>query len=151
MPRSSKSQDELGNALRELPRAEPSIGFRRRVLNRLQEKRAHRVAWRPVYVAALAAILMSIPVGVLVKENRDQARSRLRVEQLRQEYRLLEQDLLDLQRLAIRSTPLVGVQGSGELDYILDLRNLYADPVDGPRFSTRDSSLARPASYRSTP
>ena len=52
--RSSKSQDELGDALRELPRAEASIGFRRRVLNRLEEERLRRVAWRPVYVAVIA-------------------------------------------------------------------------------------------------
>lgn len=144
-------KNELGNALRELPRAEASIGFRRRVLNRLEEERLRRVAWRPVYVAVLALIVTSIPVGLLIKENRDQARSRQRVEQLREEYRSLEQELLDLQSLAMRSTPLVGVQGAGEYDYVLDLRNLYADPESGPRFSTGDSPLARPASYRSTP
>ena len=147
--RSSKSQDELGNALRELPRAEASIGFRRRVLNRLDEERLRRIAWRPVYVAALALIVTLIPVGVLVKENRDQARSRQRVEQLREEYRSLEQELLDLRSLAIRSTPLVGVQGAGEYDYVLDLRNLYADPEGGSRSSPVDPPLARPVSYRS--
>lgn len=149
--RTPMSQDEMGDALRELPRARASIGFRRRVVSRLDEGRSRRVSWRPVYLAAATAIVLSIPVGLVVKENRDEARSRLRVEQLREEYRSLEQDLLDLQRLAIRSRPVVGVRGAGELDYILDLRNLYADPVGGSRLSNRDSPLARPASYRSTP
>ena len=148
--RSSKLQDEMGDALRELPRAQASIGFRRRLLSRLDEERSRRVTWRPVYLAAAVAIVLSIPVGLLVKENRDQAHSRLRVEQLREEYRSLEQDLLDLQSLAIRSRPVVGVRGAGELDYILDLRNLYADPEGGSRLLDRDSPLARPASYRST-
>ena len=149
--RNPMSQDEMGDALRELPRARASIGFRRRVVSRLDEGRSRRVSWRPVYLAAATAIVLSIPVGLLVKENRDEARSRLRVEQLREEYRSLEQDLLDLQRLAIRSRPMVGVRGAGELDYILDLRNLYADPEGGSRLSNRGSPLARPASYRSTP
>ncbi len=149
--RSSKSQDELGDALRELPRAEASIGFRRRVLNRLEEERLRRVVWRPVYVAVIALIVTLIPVGVLVKESRDQARSRQRVEQLREEYRSLEQEMLDLQSLAMRSTPLVGVQGAGDYDFVLDLRNLYADPETGPRSSPLDSPLARPVSYRPTP
>ena len=148
---SQKSQDELGNALRELPRAAASIGFRHRVLHRLDEERLRRVTWRPLAVAAVAVIVLAIPAGVWVKQSRDQARSRARVEQLRQEYRSLEQDLHDLQSLAFRSRPVVGVRGSGELDYIVDLRNLYADPERGSRSSTRDSALARPASYRSTP
>ena len=94
---SQKSQDELGHALRELPRAAASIGFRHRVLHRLDEERLRRVTWRPLAVAAVAVIVLAIPAGVWVKQSRDQARSRARVEQLRQEYRSLEQDLLDLQ------------------------------------------------------
>ena len=138
-------QDDLGKALRELPRTEPSIGFRRRVLNRVEERRVRRAAWRPAYLAAALALVMAIPIGVLVRDIRAERRSRQRVETLRQEYRSLEQELLELQRMAVRSRPLVGVEGPGEYDYVIDLRNLYAEPE---RVS---SDLARPASFRSSP
>ena len=132
-------KETIGKALRSLPRAQARDGFRRRVLAGLtgpegglgepEENRAFgmmTISWRFLSVVAAILLVVVIPLSMRSRTIRDERLARERVEALRDEYQALEQDLLDLQRMAIRSRPLVGVAGNGEYDFLIDLRNLYA-------------------------
>jgi len=137
---------DIGEALRTLPRTDASAGFENRVLRRLEDEPRRWVFldWRFATAAATAVLLVASITFVMRSQSVERDRiARERVETLRNEYRSLEQELLDLQRMAVRTRPIVGVDGSGEYDFLIDLRNLYARR---PNANTVPS--ATPVSYR---
>ena len=154
-------KETIGKALRSLPRAQARDGFRRRVLAGLPSPRAglaepegNRVfglkttRWRFVSVVAAILLLVVDPLSMRSRTIRGERLARERIEALRDEYQALEQELLDLQRMAIRSRPLVGVEGHGEYDFLIDLRNLYARSQDTAAGKNLSKPPAVRASYR---
>ena len=154
-------KETIGKALRSLPRAEARDGFRRRVLAGLTGPPAGLVepegsrgfglmttSWR--FASVVAAVLLVVVVPLLMRSRtiREERLARQRVEALRDEYQALEQELLDLQRMAIRFRPLVGVEGDGEYDFLIDLRNLYARSQDTAAGNILGTPPAVPALYR---
>lgn len=148
-------KETIGKALRSLPRAQARDGFRRRVLAGLtgepEENRIFgmkTIGWRFLSVVAAILLVVVVPLSMRSRTIRHERLARERVEALRHEYQALEQELLDLQRMANRSRPLVGVEGNGEYDFLIDLRNLYARPQDTASGRNLGRPTAVPASYR---
>ena len=151
------TDDRIGKALRDLPRARASASFRPRVITRLGERpnRMRALDWRlalagVVAVAVLLVVSLSDPErgAERLTGGGSEMPSQERLESLRDEYRFLEQELLELQALAVQSRPVVGVEGNGDFDFLIDLRNLYATPWDAARSRTPTPELAQPVSYR---
>ncbi len=147
-------KETIRKALRNLPRVEARDGFRRRVLARLAEPEGNRffammtTRWRFVSVVAAVLLVVVVPLSMRSRTIRENRLARQRVQALRNEYQSLEQELLDLQRMALRSRPLVGVEGDGEYDFLIDLRNLYARSQTTRTGNDLDTPPAVPASYR---
>ena len=118
---------DLSKLLREMPREQASVGFKTRTLARLGETREHAAGqlmrWSLVG-ATLLAILFAALVWRSKVEDRQEEVARLRVESLRNEYSTLESELRQLRRIVATTEPVVGMEGSGEFDYLLDLQEI---------------------------
>ena len=118
---------DLSKLLREMPREQASVGFKTRTLARLGEARdpaaGHLMRWSLVG-ATLLAILFAALVWRSKVEDRQEEVARLRVESLRNEYSTLESELRQLRRIVATTEPVVGMEGSGEFDYLLDLQEI---------------------------
>ncbi len=166
------NEDRLGRALRKLPRSEASAGFTARVVAQARaDSSAARTSRNGLRLALLAAAVVSaviaVPLlrGTLLRNPVPTAapletasapavptappgepEREERVREMRSEYAELQQELLELQRLAAAQRPVVGLEGN-ENDYLIDLRNLYTADSRNQRLG---NSLATPASYRPT-
>ena len=149
-------RDDVGRALRDLPRTFASEGFRQGVLRRLDERPARRPTYVRFAIAGAAALVLVLVVSIRGREARQdrlasqriEALREQRLEVLRDEFRALQRDLLALQSLTAQSRPVVGVKGQGDIDFFIDLRNLYVAPASGPRVRGLRPEPVRPASYR---
>jgi hypothetical protein len=129
---------ELRDLLLRLPRDAASRDFSARVAERL-DAADRRVRARRRAVPALAcaaAIVVAAATGLLYSWQRREALreervERARLEDLELEYRDLEEELVELQRLVAAAQPVIGVEGPGERGYLLDVRELARASADG--------------------
>lgn len=147
-------EDQITEALRGLPRTRASDVFDRRLMDRIgQESRRPRLPeWRLAAAAAAVIVLLLLVFArrqerraASLAEMQAEITDQVRVDALREEYRSLERELIELRTLAGQVRPLVGVEGDGEQDFLIDLRNLYA----GPASEAMRGQLAQPASFGS--
>ena len=129
---------ELRDLLLHLPRDAASPDFSARVAERLdsvdRRLRARRRAM-PVYALAVAA-LIAAGTGIFYSWQRREALredrvERARLENLELEYRDIEEELVELQRLVAAAQPVVGIEGPGERGYLLDVGELARARSDG--------------------
>ena len=147
-------EEQITEALRGLPRTRASEVFDRRLKDRLgqQSRRARQPEWR--LAAAAAAVIVLLLFVFASRQKRRAANltemqatitAQDRVDSLRREYRSLERELIELRTLAGQARPLVGIEGDGDQDFLIDLRNLYTYPAS----ETMRGQLAQPASFGS--
>jgi hypothetical protein len=129
---------ELRDLLRRLPRDAASEGFAARMAQRLDaaDRRVRLRRRAAPAVALAAAILLASTSALLYSRVRREALREERVEQARLlnlelEYRDIEEELAELQRLVAAAQPVVGVEGPGERGYLLDVRELARAQADG--------------------
>jgi hypothetical protein len=129
---------ELRDLLLRLPRDAASEGFSARVAERLDAvdrrvRRRRRAA--PAIAFAVAVLLASTTALLYFRERREALREerveQARLESLELEYRDIEEELAELQRLVAAAQPVVGVQGPGERGYLLDVGELARARSDG--------------------
>lgn len=127
--------EQLRTLLRSLPARAASAEFTGRVLLRLERSSpAPRGWWSQPALMGLAALgLLLLVAGALIlvapdklapRTPADRAATRERVEELRQEYETLEEELQELRLLSADSEPLLGVRGDDGREYLVDLRQL---------------------------
>lgn len=137
-----RKRDELDHLLRSLPRETASEAFTRQVVTRVttgdMPPPGRRAAFRFAMAAAGLVLVLSSVTVQRWQENRERQEARRKVEQMRDEYRVLERELRDLMRLAAESQPLVRVGETEEFDFVVDLRDFTAGP----------GGLAEPVAYR---
>jgi hypothetical protein len=126
--------NELRDLLRDLPRESVSADFRARVLARLdgadRRNRARR-RWAPVPAFAVA-LLVAAGVAVFYSiELREERIEQARLQSLELEYRAIEQDFQELQRMVAAAQPVVGIEGPGERGYLVDLPGLAKARAEG--------------------
>jgi hypothetical protein len=123
---------ELKELLLRIPRESASADFSARLSRRLDaaDRRA-RARRRAVPVLAFAAaILVAAATGLLYNWQRREALREERTEQARLanlelEYRDIEEELVELQRLVAAAQPVVGIEGpGGDRGYLLDVGEL---------------------------
>ena len=116
---------ELKSLLSALPHEKASVGFKTRVIARLDETATSRPR-RTLGLALTAIVLIAAFGSSLVWRRTVEQRHRevSRIESLRTEYRDLEDELRDLRRLVAASEPVLAVEGSGEYDYVVDLQEI---------------------------
>ncbi|HVR30385.1 MAG TPA: hypothetical protein VMS86_12735 [Thermoanaerobaculia bacterium] len=129
---------ELRDLLRRLPRDSAPPDFGARILARLdgvdRRARARRRA-APALGFALALVLAAGAAVTWTWQRREGLRedriARARLESLEHEYRDLQDELAELQRLVASAQPVVGVEGPGERGYVLDLGELAEARANG--------------------
>ncbi len=134
--------EDIGNLLRKLPKHKASPKFRERVMEELPEKPAPVPHWRrPVIAVAAAAMLILVASSAwdYWREAQERAEAAQRVEALRNEYESLQRELGALRAIATESQPVLSLGGSGEVDFLMDLRALSREA---------EESRARPVNYR---
>jgi len=130
--------NRIRDLLREVPRESVSTDFRARVLSRLDSADARiRARQRRVPALAFAAafLLAASTAAVYTWLERTQAREasieQARLETLELEYRNIEQDFEDLQRMVAAAQPVVGIEAAGERGYLVDLPELAKARTEG--------------------
>ena len=141
------NDEELSRLLSTLPASGAGEGFTGRVLSRVDERlkeRAHRLSARRRLIAGTLAAMVVVAVGVAgwlgygwLVEPSDPGQSASRVEDLRIEYRELEDELGKLRELTNRLSPMLELGGNDELGFVFDMREL--DP--GLATETRPASV----------
>ena len=129
---------ELRDLLRRLSRDSASPDFRTRLLGRLDDVDRRARARRRVVPALAFALALVVAVGAAVtwtwqkREGlREERLARARLESLEHEYRDIQQELTEIQRLVASAQPVVGVEGPGERGYLLDLGELAEARANG--------------------
>lgn len=121
------NDQDLRTLLRRTPRAEASPGFKTRVLARIEERSQRRRSPMPLFAFGIVAavLLIAAPFAWRQRIAQEQEQvARQRVESMQHEYRDLEAELRQLRRFVAESQPIVGVEGGGEVDFVLDLQEL---------------------------
>ena len=95
------NEADIGNAMRQLPRAKASPRFKPEVMRRAGEHRRTRVVWR---LAAVTAMVLMIIAGTYAASLRQREH---RLESLRAERQRIELDLQRVKALADQSQPVV--------------------------------------------
>lgn len=175
---------EVGELLRRLPRTQASPGFRETVLARAGDRREPSESARVgrglggepgsrrwlsgrnlVPLGIAAAIVLSVVLGTVLGvawRRPDASPEAVRaqtpapdLEELRREYRALEDELAELRRLVADAQPVVGLSGSDQVDVVIDLRELARErgllsglPLAPLPASGETQSRAIPVRYR---
>ncbi|MFA6959057.1 MAG: hypothetical protein WC538_24555 [Thermoanaerobaculia bacterium] len=124
------TDDRIGGLIRSLPRSEPSPGFTRRVMSRIDgsaERRA-TTGFRWAHAAAIVVIAVTSLGGGMAWQRHEEAR---RVEALRAETARIRAEL-DSMRAEARKSNEIYLGESGDREYVLDLRQFTA-PNTGVR------------------
>ncbi len=122
------ADQQLSDAIRQLPTRGASPGFTRRVLNDLDRGRRRSPRLRFLIVAAAAALLLAI--GLQTARVRDASRAERLAAQarsLRAEHETLRRELEQLQRLADEAAPVLYLGATDQFDLVLDLRPYVMD------------------------
>ena len=128
----------LQELLRRLPREEASPDFRARLLQRLDgaDRRARARRRAAPMLAFAAALILAVAAAATwtwqrrIGEQEDRI-ARARLEGLELEYRDIEEELNEIQRLVAGAQPVVGVEGPGERGYVVDLGELAQARANG--------------------
>ena len=124
--------DPLDRAFRELPREHASDGFTRKVVTGLESRRqvGHRARRQLRWALAAASVSLLVLVGALALEEHQRQRSlrafAQRAEKLRQEQRLLHEELAALRRVVDEHQPVVYLGGNDRVDLVYDLAPVAA-------------------------
>ena len=118
------TDDRIDGLIRSLPRTEPSPGFTRRVMARIEERGAGRFAggFRWVHAIAVAVIVLTALGGGIAWQRDREAR---RADALRTETARIRAEL-DALRAQARQTNEIYLGQSGDREYVLDLRQFTA-------------------------
>jgi hypothetical protein len=129
---------ELKELLQRIPRASAPPEFRERLAGRLDRAERRMRARRRALPVVAFAVALAIGAGATLLWNwhrsatlREERIERARLEDLELEYRDIEQEVADLQRLLATAHPVVGVEGPGERGYLLDVGELARASADG--------------------
>ena len=114
---------DLGNAMRQLPRATASPRFKSDVMRRVGENRRTRVVWR---LAAVTAMVLMIIAGTYAATLHQRQQ---RLETLRAERQRIEMELQRVKALADQSQPVVVLE-NGDTHLIVN----HQDPKQNPLF-----------------
>ncbi len=137
--------EDIGNLLRKLPRQQASTGFTDRLMKRMPTAppTAHpRTRLTRSGLAVAAAVVLTLAASSARnywQGARERAEAAQRVEALRSEYESLHKELEELKALAAESQPILTLGGTGEMDFLMDLRALSRE-AEGAR--------AHPVNYR---
>lgn len=132
---SRMSDEDIGNLIREIPRAGASADFTGRALQRLEEIESHRhrrPRWSAGALAAAALFLAFVSQGYL-RRRLEQSKTAERVQALRDEYRELQVELEKLRALAREVEPILELGGTEKVDFVFDLRELAREENDRPQ------------------
>jgi hypothetical protein len=128
----------LRDLLRDVPRESVSPDFRARVLARLDaadDRIRARRRRAPVLAFAAAFLVAAGTAGVYTWQQRAQARAmsleQARLARIELEYRNIEQDFQELQRMVAAAQPVVGIEAAGERGYLVDLPELAKARTEG--------------------
>lgn len=122
------SDDRIGGLIRSLPRTEPSSGFTRRVMSRVEERDAGsaHAGFRWAHAAGIVLVVaLSIGGGAAWQQQREARR----VETLRAETARIRAEL-DAMRREARQTNEIFLGQSGDREYVLDLRQFTAPDAE---------------------
>jgi hypothetical protein len=131
------NDEDVSRLLRELPREEPSFDFTARVLARVDRPRTGRRN-RASALAWVGAALLGVALSQgYLRERYERSKAAARVRELRDEYRELQAELEKLRILTRELDPVLDLGGTGDVDFVFDLRELAsretevfrADPV----------------------
>jgi hypothetical protein len=126
--------NQIRDLLRGLPRQSVSSQFRARLMASLDDAdRRNRLRRRAAPVLALAAaLLVAASFALFYSWQRREARiEQARLESMELEYRNIEQDFQELQRMVAAAQPVVGIEGPGERGYLVDLPELAKASTEG--------------------
>jgi hypothetical protein len=125
---------ELRDLLRDLPRESASPEFRARLMSRLDRSdRRARLRRRAAPVLAFAVVLVLIASTAIYWswQRREQRIEQARLDDLELQYKDIAQDFQELQHLVAAAQPVVGIEGSGERGYMVDLPELAKARAEG--------------------
>jgi hypothetical protein len=132
--------DQLDKMLRELPREQVTNDFTRRVLSGATEvgvagsstagrRRTVRLpAWG---IAAAAAALLLVPAGIWIFDASQRAALTKEITALRTEHGRLTGELRALRQQMGAAQPVIYLGGDDRVDYVLDLKRLVREQLDG--------------------
>jgi hypothetical protein len=118
------TDDRIGGLIRSLPRTEPSAGFTRRVMARVEgAETGHAAAgFRWAHAAAIVLIVATSIGGGAAWQRQREAK---RVEAMRAETARIRAEL-DAMRAQARKANEIYLGQSGDREYVLDLRQFTA-------------------------
>jgi hypothetical protein len=89
----------------------------------------------PVLAFAVVLLLVAGTAAIYTWQQRSHARAasieQARLESFELEYRNIEQDFQELQRMVAAAQPVVGIEGAGERGYLVDLPELAKARTEG--------------------
>ena len=144
--------EDIERLLRAWPRQKASPDFTARLLEKLDQpptKSASALSvrgWKQPLLAGAAALAL---LGALASglrhwnEARERAEAVRRIEALRSQYEVLEQELAELRSLAAASQPVLELGGTEDLDILVDLRDWAPEARQ-----VRTTGRAEPVDYR---
>jgi hypothetical protein len=128
--------DPLKELLETMPRERAREGFTSRVLAELDRRPAPSrwsgARWLVPAAAAVGLVLVLAVAGSihLARERDRRAELAAQLDTLRQEHRLLTEDLKDLRR-RLFARPVIYLGGDDRADYVLDLHRVVNGPAPG--------------------
>jgi hypothetical protein len=129
---------ELRDLLREIPRDGAPSDFPARVMGRLDAVERRMRARRRMVPLLAGATAVAVAAGTAFlyrfEERRQEDAARVeqaRLESLELEYRSIEHELAELQRMVAAAQPVVGIEGPGERGYLVDLGELAKARAEG--------------------
>ena len=145
--------DRLSAALRQLEAGRASPGFTDGVLAGLPARDAQRRRRRSTRLAlATGAVAIAAALGILwLREPAGRSaktEAATRAAEIREEYRLLSEELDRLQRVESSQEPLLYLGASDEYDLVLDLAPLLDQQAGKPIVPAMQDLRARPALVR---
>lgn len=122
------TDDPIGGLLRSLPRTEPSAGFTRRVMARIDAPAPRRAgaAMRLAFAAAAVAVVITSVGGGMAWQKQKEA---ARIEAMRAETARIRAEL-ERMRARARDANEIYLGESGDREYVLDLRQFTAPDAE---------------------
>jgi hypothetical protein len=125
---------ELKELLLRIPRDAAPPDFAARLSRRLDaaDRRARARRRAVPALAFAAAIAVAAATGLLYTwQRREERVEQARLANLELEYRDIEEELIELQRMVAAAQPVVGIEGPGDRGYLLDVGELARARAEG--------------------
>ena len=116
------NDNEIGNAMRRLPRATASPRFTSDVLRAVRTRHASRVAWRFAAVTAMVLMILAGTYAAALRQRQE------RLQSLRAERQRIEMELQRVKALANQSQPVVVIE-SGDTRLIVNREDPKRPPL----------------------